>query len=96
MLLVSATHFSRCGDLESHCIPGACAGRSQDFLPSAVTCSTVGLVEADVLPEHQYCRIFGFRLSAKQLVFSPPLFMFEESSKVFLLQCLEANSTFHT
>ena len=66
-LLASASHFSRCGDLESHSVPGACAGRSQDFLASAVTCSTVSPMEADVLPEHQYYRIFGFKLSASSL-----------------------------
>lgn len=66
-LPVSASHFSRCGDLKSHCIPGAHAGRSQDFPASAVTCSTVGPLEADVLPEHQYYRIFGFKLGASSL-----------------------------
>lgn len=97
-LLVSASHFSRCGDLESHCIPIAwstcwqmtgfssqCCDLQHCWSPGG-WCSAWAPVLQDL----------WLQTRCKQLVLSLPLFMFEGSSEVFLLQWLEAKSTFHT
>lgn len=58
-LLMRTSHFSRCGDLESHCVPGAHACRSWGFLACTVTCCSVGHAEADVLPEYHKYKILA-------------------------------------
>lgn len=67
-LLVSTSHFSRCVALKSQRVPGACAGRPQGFLTSAVSRSTAGAMEAGVLPEHWHYGSFGFKRSASSLL----------------------------